>query len=549
MRLHNCTRCTGCKYQRLSTRSRQSEYVTWLKECQLISDSTIERAIDAPVIRQLFSSSPRDPRYHMLSYISSKFTQEIPTHVNEPRAALFLNRFSRTLAIMYATNGLADVLGITADRLIGKSFYFCIQENCLREAVKCLESAKANDSIAYLRFWFRNPTQSRRQNSTRQDEDDPMSDGTSSGDDDDGGVHLSELMDHDGNENAIVSDSSNSMRSSTEPQRPGHHNPNSRSSSGNSTDLDGVQDNLFDPPANGQSRTSSISTPDAQSSSQSWEPEEPQIELEAVVSCTSDGLVVILRRAKPFFPHIANAVANSAKSHYSNGLFASPWANNPVMPIQQNGANPLPDVTRPDPIPAYPTALPATNAAAARGPASEDFMNSIREVAVFAWSLTGINGSLKEYGRGMPSGESLPPHGYPVWDPNSDAGPEVYSTADRFNNRQEHLSLRGGSLDPHEQAFGLPSNGYDGIVDAGYSHNFSVSTDQIPRPLNGNPKATTNGHHHSNGTNGYHHQLHQTDDVQHKQSTAYGSQKVTYSNGYSNGVQTPAAVNGHNSTN
>ena len=28
---------------------------------------------------------------------------------------------------------------------------------CLRDAVRCLEGAKANDSIAYLRFWFHNP--------------------------------------------------------------------------------------------------------------------------------------------------------------------------------------------------------------------------------------------------------------------------------------------------------------------------------------------------------------------------------------------------------
>ena len=485
----------------------------------------------------------------MLSYISAKFSQEIPAHVNEPRAALFLNRFSRTLAIMYATNGLADVLGITADRLVGKSFYFCIQENCLREAVKCLESAKANDSIAYLRFWFRDPTTRRRQNSARQDEDDHMADDTSSGDDEDGGVYLSELMDHDANDNAIVSDSSNSMRSSTEPHHASNLDPNSRSSSGDSADLGGLHDNLFDPPVNGQSRTSSVSTPDgAQSSSDSWAPEEPQIELEAVVSCTSDGLVVVLRRAKPFFPHIATAVANSAKLHYSNGLFASPWANDPVLPFQQYDADPLPGAMRPDPTPAYATALSTNNPAKAGGPASEDFMNSIREVAVFAWSLTGINGSLHEYGRGTAFGESVPPDGYPVWDPDSNAGPEGYSSGDRLRNGDNRGPLRGRSVAHHAQGSGSQLNG-----NLGFQGPHSLTSLSTPgsRHLNGNniaPTGALTDGHSSNGTNGYH-DGQQMDDVQHDQGTVYSSaSKATYNAMSPKHVQAPASY-GQNSTN
>ena len=62
----------------------------------------------------------------MLSYISNKFYQEPRPDSHEPRAALFLNRFTRTSTIMFATNGVANILGIRADQLIGKSFYFCI---------------------------------------------------------------------------------------------------------------------------------------------------------------------------------------------------------------------------------------------------------------------------------------------------------------------------------------------------------------------------------------------------------------------------------------
>lgn len=253
-----------------------------------------------------------------------------------------------------------------------------------------------------------------------------MSDGHSSGDEDDGGVHLSELMDHDGSDNALYSDSSNSMRSSVERDQMRDHSfdPNSRSSSGNSTDL-GANSNeaIFDQPAGGQqSRTSSISNPDDQSN---WSSGYSQIELEAVVSCTSDGLVVVLRRAKPFVSHMSHSAQEPMPNPYANGYFASPWASEPILPVTGERSHALlPQLQQPAHHPVQPTAS-GGDLAATKGPATEDFMNSIREVAVFAWALTGINGSLTQFRRGTPSGESEPPGGLPVWDPHANAGPEI----------------------------------------------------------------------------------------------------------------------------
>ena len=436
----------------------------------MYADDYAGRAIEAPVIRQLFSSSPRDPRYHMLSYISQKFTQDQPTHVNEPRAALFLNRFSRTLAIMYATNGLADLLGIHASQLIGKSFYFCIQENCLREAVKCLESAKANDSIAYLRFWFRDPTQD---NNIDPERDEPMNDGHTSADsDDDGGVHLSELMEQDGTEEAVHSGSSNSMRSSAEPPRTNVSSStqsNSRSPSGNSTDLDGnANDALFDQPAGFQSSTSSISTPDEAQSQRSSD--QSQIELEAVVSCTSDGLVVVLRAARPLVPQVSLTSSAPVKHPYANGFFASPWASSPIIPDTQSRSGSVPGSVQPARFPVHPPAAQA-NTPAMMGPANEDFMNSIRETVVFAWSLIGINGSLVKHSRGTPSGESQPPNGLPVWEYQSDAGPEMPLA-------QQHIP-NGYRYNPDD---GSPI--YDPMsIDTGHSngHSNGVMKEQAPQ--------------------------------------------------------------------
>jgi hypothetical protein len=50
---------------------------------------------------------------------------------------------------------------------------------------------------------------------------------------------------------------------------------------------------------------------------------------------------------------------------------------------------------------------------------THDFLTSIREQAVFAWGLTGINGSLADHARGKPSGEAAPPAGFEVWASNA----------------------------------------------------------------------------------------------------------------------------------
>jgi hypothetical protein len=55
----------------------------------------------------------------------------------------------------------------------------------------------------------------------------------------------------------------------------------------------------------------------------------------------------------------------------------------------------------------------------AGGPPIDQLMRSIRDVAVFAWALVGINGNLASYSHGQPGGESQPPDGLPIWDPNA----------------------------------------------------------------------------------------------------------------------------------
>jgi hypothetical protein len=78
----------------------------------------------------------------MLTWISNKFSQRLTEPLHEPRAAMFVNRFTRTATIMYATSGVSEILGIHPNQLTSQSFYYCIQEECLHDAVRCLEGAK-----------------------------------------------------------------------------------------------------------------------------------------------------------------------------------------------------------------------------------------------------------------------------------------------------------------------------------------------------------------------------------------------------------------------
>lgn len=363
----------------------------------------------------------------------------------EPRAAIIVNRFTRSLSIMFATNAVTSILGLDPDQILHTSFYECIQEACLGEAVRCMESAKANDSIAYLRFWSRDPRRPedleqessdsehsweqqeeeelKREDQIKQEESDvePMfgrssREGRSLSDTDSGGVPLTDNMDMD-------------YRPKEEPQATVEEDVFMKDEPDTSPALLTASTSAWTKPSastNPSSRNSSAGTeqrPQRSSGQQRPRYPVPSVELEAVVSCTSDGLVIILRRARPQIP-IAHRPALTPG--YSEGLFAAPWG---LSPIQPHYSPERPHTFRSQMSPQssnlrYPME-------ASGGPPLDELMKSIRDVAVFAWALVGINGTLAEHSSGVPTGESQPPDGLPIWDPNGEqtqyCGPENWA--------------------------------------------------------------------------------------------------------------------------
>ncbi|TKA72829.1 hypothetical protein B0A55_06039 [Friedmanniomyces simplex] len=381
-----------------------------------------KRAVEAPLVRRLFSSSPADPRYHMLSHISAKFKQDAKHQVHEPRAALFLNRFTRTLTIMYATYGLEEVIGVPAETMRGRSFYYCIAENCLQDAIKCLENAKGNDSIAYLRFWFRDPRIDDQQAPPDDDSDDEMTGTETSADiSEDGGVqlqsHASSTSPESSNSTALQSDTNMDLDG---PEDDDNNQPNSRTSSGDSTNAADTHEAIFGHSLRAEESTSSLALSPERERAPSPPPVRVDpIELEAVISCTSDGLVVCLRKARPMIPHPTHRPSRPVTE---NGLFAAPWAAEPILPpLDTRPGAGFGNAFAPSLGPHGSRASPPIKAG---GKAMEnDFMAAIRDQAVFAWALTGINGSLAEMAQGKARGESVPEGGFPVWesDPRSNS--------------------------------------------------------------------------------------------------------------------------------
>ncbi|KAI1381802.1 hypothetical protein F4677DRAFT_4806 [Hypoxylon crocopeplum] len=368
------------------------------------------RAIEAPQIRRIFSSSPRDPRYHMLEHLSPKFKMQ-PME-REPRAALILNRFTRTLTVMFATNAVSSILGVRPDQIQDKSFYECIAENCLADAIKCLESAKANDSIAYLRFWYRDPRRDEDFEDDEEEEDDEDEEAEQEQDEnvdsDDtnltGHADAGNAMDVDANgasDLKIKTESSISPELCKAAMLDG--NPPLAFYQSSPTDFPplsgtrahpGSEDVCHQSPSPGRRnhRRNPI----------------PTFELEAVVSCTSDGLVVVLRKARPPIPSLHPPLL---PVDFENGLFAAPWSEQPIRPYYP------PEhfyTFRPPLLPQY---MPLReHVKTAGGPPIDQLMKSIRDVAVFAWALVGINGNIAAYGRGVPRENSQPHDEIPAWD-------------------------------------------------------------------------------------------------------------------------------------
>jgi hypothetical protein len=110
-------------------------------------------------------------------------------------------------------------------------------------------------------------------------------------------------------------------------------------------------------------------------------------EVECLVSASSDGLIVVIRRAPP--------IDGLSPLQRPPGIFASPWASSPLAPYAMTPPPPSPIDARPSSRENFPEQIPE-NIPAAPGPSDQDVMNSIRDVSVFVWSIAMLNDSVSQ---------------------------------------------------------------------------------------------------------------------------------------------------------
>jgi len=103
-------------------------------------------------------------------------------------------------------------------------------------------------------------------------------------------------------------------------------------------------------------------------------------EVECILSSSSDGLIVVVRRA----PRLEGIPTIPRPP----GIFASPWATSPLAPYALTPPPPSPGERAPEPVIEDIPPVP--------GPSDQQVMNSIREVSVFVWSIAMLNDAVSQ---------------------------------------------------------------------------------------------------------------------------------------------------------
>jgi len=112
-------------------------------------EKSYRRAVLAPHISHVFARSIRDVAC-MIGY-SSPTPQKLFA-VRTPRAGLLVDRFSRSLPIIFATSVARQLLGAQQGHVKPKSFYDHVHHDHLAGVVQWLENTKTHDSISYFHF-------------------------------------------------------------------------------------------------------------------------------------------------------------------------------------------------------------------------------------------------------------------------------------------------------------------------------------------------------------------------------------------------------------
>ncbi|KAF9959406.1 hypothetical protein BGZ70_008860 [Mortierella alpina] len=75
----------------------------------------------------------------------------------EYRVCMILNRYSRSLGVLYASPLCDHVLHIESEEIVGKPFLLFIRADDMASFVEQANVAKSSNFITHMRFWFQSP--------------------------------------------------------------------------------------------------------------------------------------------------------------------------------------------------------------------------------------------------------------------------------------------------------------------------------------------------------------------------------------------------------
>ncbi|KAG0237536.1 hypothetical protein BGX31_003563 [Mortierella sp. GBA43] len=96
----------------------------------------------------------RMKRYHQAFTENTWDQQAIET---EERVCLIINRFTRSLTIMYASSACEKVLHVDPDDITGKPILLYIRSDDLAPFVEQVDLVKETTTVSQMRFWFQSP--------------------------------------------------------------------------------------------------------------------------------------------------------------------------------------------------------------------------------------------------------------------------------------------------------------------------------------------------------------------------------------------------------
>ncbi|KAF9955360.1 hypothetical protein BGZ72_003812 [Mortierella alpina] len=119
----------------------------------------VQSAHSAAMMRLAYAQSRQEEfarikRHHMAFKAMTWNAQDLePEH----RVCMILNRYSRSLGVLYASPLCEQLLQIEAEDIIGKPFLLFIRADDMAAFVEQANLAKSANYITHMRFWFQSP--------------------------------------------------------------------------------------------------------------------------------------------------------------------------------------------------------------------------------------------------------------------------------------------------------------------------------------------------------------------------------------------------------